>query len=175
MRPHLFYACIVVSTIAINWYYLSLLMKKTSVRQVVLDKWFPLIEGDTLCSWDAHGPLQSPQGDKHWGHLGQRSLLCLPDNPPPSECRRRVLEYGLRFSTEIFGSNREKTFFHENLQSACFILTEISGSSVRDALPGGVNVGRVNVCVTLETSGDAYRFCPRPRAGLSAALAYSIL
>ena len=32
----------------------------------------------------------------------------------------------LRFSTEIFGSKREKTVFHENLQEACFVLTEIS-------------------------------------------------
>ena len=34
--------------------------------------------------------------------------------------------YGLRFSTEIYGSKREKTVFHEYLQEACFVLTEIS-------------------------------------------------
>ena len=34
--------------------------------------------------------------------------------------------YGLRFSTEIYGSQREKPVFHGNLQEACFVLTEIS-------------------------------------------------
>ena len=34
--------------------------------------------------------------------------------------------YGLRFSTEIYGSKREKTVFHEYLQEYCFVLTEIS-------------------------------------------------
>ena len=43
---------------------------------------------------------------------------------------KRVLEYGvrLRFSTEIYGSKREKTVFHENLQEACLVLAEISGN-----------------------------------------------
>ena len=31
--------------------------------------------------------------------------------------------YGLRFSTEIYGSKREKTVFHENPQETCFVLT----------------------------------------------------
>ena len=36
-------------------------------------------------------------------------------------------EYGLRFSTEIYGSKREKTVFHEYIvQGACFVLKEIS-------------------------------------------------
>ena len=34
--------------------------------------------------------------------------------------------YGMRFSTEIYGSKREKTVFHQDLQEACFVLTEIS-------------------------------------------------
>ena len=29
--------------------------------------------------------------------------------------------YGLRFSTEIYGSKREKTALHENLQEGCFM------------------------------------------------------
>ena len=33
--------------------------------------------------------------------------------------------YGLRFSTEIYGSKRKKTGFHEYLQETCFALTEI--------------------------------------------------
>ena len=39
--------------------------------------------------------------------------------------------YGLRSSTEIYGSNRENTVFHENLQESCFVLAEspnISGN-----------------------------------------------
>ena len=32
------------------------------------------------------------------------------------------------FSTEIYGSKRENAIFHEYLQEACFVLTEISGS-----------------------------------------------
>ena len=41
---------------------------------------------------------------------------------------KKGLEYGvrLRFSTEIYGSKREKTVFHEYLQEACFVLTESS-------------------------------------------------
>ena len=34
--------------------------------------------------------------------------------------------YGLWLSTEIYGSNREKTLFHEYLQEACCVPTEIS-------------------------------------------------
>ena len=34
--------------------------------------------------------------------------------------------YGLRFSTEIYGSKREKMVFREYLQVYCFVLTEIS-------------------------------------------------
>ena len=34
---------------------------------------------------------------------------------------------GLRFSTEVYGSNREKTVFHEYIQK-CFVLTELSGN-----------------------------------------------
>ena len=34
--------------------------------------------------------------------------------------------YGLRFPAEIYGSKRENTLFHEYLQEACFIFTEIS-------------------------------------------------
>ena len=34
--------------------------------------------------------------------------------------------YGLRFSTETYGSKREKTVFQEYLQEACFVLTDIS-------------------------------------------------
>ena len=34
--------------------------------------------------------------------------------------------YRLRFSREIYGSKRAKTVFHENLQEACFVLSEIS-------------------------------------------------
>ena len=41
-----------------------------------------------------------------------------------------VLEYGVRVrapvSTEIYWSKREKTVFHEYLQEACVVLTEIS-------------------------------------------------
>ena len=36
--------------------------------------------------------------------------------------------YGLQFSTEIYGSKREKTVFHKYLQETCFVLTEISES-----------------------------------------------
>ena len=35
--------------------------------------------------------------------------------------------YGLRFSTEIYVSKREKTVFHKYLQETRFVLTEISG------------------------------------------------
>ena len=37
-------------------------------------------------------------------------------------------EYGLRFSTEIYGSRWAKAVFHEYLQEACFDLAEISGN-----------------------------------------------
>ena len=43
-------------------------------------------------------------------------------------------EYRLRFSTEIYGSKREKTVFHEYLQEACFVPTEISNNLRK--LPG---------------------------------------
>ena len=43
--------------------------------------------------------------------------------------------YGLRFSTDIYGSKREKTVFYEYLQQRCFFLTEISESLRR---PPGV-------------------------------------
>ena len=36
--------------------------------------------------------------------------------------------YGLRFSTEIYGSKREKMVFNESLQECCFVLTEVSES-----------------------------------------------
>ena len=36
--------------------------------------------------------------------------------------------YGLRFSMEIYGIKQEKTVFHEYLQEACFVLTEMSGN-----------------------------------------------
>ena len=36
--------------------------------------------------------------------------------------------YGLRLSTEICGSEREKKGFHEYLQEYCFVLTGISES-----------------------------------------------
>ena len=38
--------------------------------------------------------------------------------------------YGLRFSTEIYGSKWEKTVFHEYLQEYCFVITspKISGN-----------------------------------------------
>ena len=43
---------------------------------------------------------------------------------------KRVLEYKVRarFSTEIYGSKREKAVFHKYLQEACFVLTETSES-----------------------------------------------
>ena len=41
MRPHLFYACFVVSNIIIVCCIISSLLKNTCVRQAVLDKWFP--------------------------------------------------------------------------------------------------------------------------------------
>ena len=34
--------------------------------------------------------------------------------------------YGLRFSTEIYGSKRGNADFHEYLQEACVVLTDIS-------------------------------------------------
>ena len=34
--------------------------------------------------------------------------------------------YGLRICMEIYGSKREQTVFHEHLQEACFVLTEIT-------------------------------------------------
>ena len=37
---------------------------------------------------------------------------------------KRGLEYGVR-APVFYGSKREKTFFHEYLQEACFVLTEI--------------------------------------------------
>ena len=37
-----------------------------------------------------------------------------------------VYGYGLRFPTEIYGNKREKTVFHESLQEASVVLTEIS-------------------------------------------------
>ena len=37
-------------------------------------------------------------------------------------------EYGVRLSTEIYGSKREKTVFRECPQEACFVLTRISES-----------------------------------------------
>ena len=36
--------------------------------------------------------------------------------------------YWLRFSTEVYGSKREKTILHEYLQECCFVLAEISES-----------------------------------------------
>ena len=47
--------------------------------------------------------------------------------------------YGLRFSTEIYGSKGEKTVSHEYLQEACFVLTDISENLRK---PPGV-VGRM--------------------------------
>ena len=41
-RPHLFYACFVVSRITLIWCGVRPLLKKTCARQVVLDKWSPL-------------------------------------------------------------------------------------------------------------------------------------
>ena len=43
---------------------------------------------------------------------------------------KRGLEYGywLRFSTEIYGSKREKTVFDEHQQETCFVLAELSES-----------------------------------------------
>ena len=43
---------------------------------------------------------------------------------------RRGLEYGVwaPVSTEIYGSKRENTVFHEHLHETCFVLTEISES-----------------------------------------------
>ena len=43
--------------------------------------------------------------------------------------RTSVREYlntghGLRFCTEVYGSEREKTVFHENLQEYCFVFTK---------------------------------------------------
>ena len=37
-----------------------------------------------------------------------------------TETSIRVLEYGVRFSTEIYGSKREKTFFHKCLPENWF-------------------------------------------------------
>ena len=36
--------------------------------------------------------------------------------------------HGLRFSTEVYGSKWEKMVFHEYLQKACVVLTDISES-----------------------------------------------
>ena len=36
--------------------------------------------------------------------------------------------YGLRFPTEAYGNERERTVFQESLQEACFVFTEISES-----------------------------------------------
>ena len=46
MRPQLFHACFVVSRITMTCDNHSPRLKKTCVRQVVLDKWFPLPCGD---------------------------------------------------------------------------------------------------------------------------------
>ena len=43
IRPRLFYACFVVSRIAILCYIICHYWRNTVFRQVVLDKWFPLI------------------------------------------------------------------------------------------------------------------------------------
>ena len=40
---------------------------------------------------------------------------------------KRGPEYGVRAAV-FYGSKREKTVLHENLQEACFVLTEISES-----------------------------------------------
>ena len=40
---------------------------------------------------------------------------------------KRVLEYGVR-PPVFYGNLREETVFHEILQEACFVLTEISGN-----------------------------------------------
>ena len=45
IRPHLFYALFIVARITIFMLDYSPLLKKTCFRQVVLDKWFPLIYG----------------------------------------------------------------------------------------------------------------------------------
>ena len=57
--------------------------------------------------------------------------LVVEVRPPGSAPRPRLREdlgtgYRLRFSTEIYGSKREKTVFHEYLQEACCVLTENS-------------------------------------------------
>ena len=46
--------------------------------------------------------------------------------------------YGLRFSTEIYGSKREKPFFHEYVQEARFVLTEISENLKKPQKPPGI-------------------------------------
>ena len=45
----------------------------------------------------------------------------------PPHTHKRVLEYGVR-APVFCGNLREKIVFHENLQEACFVLTEISQS-----------------------------------------------
>ena len=41
--------------------------------------------------------------------------------------------YGVRLSTEIYGSKRERTFFYENLQEARFVISAISEQSPEDS------------------------------------------
>ena len=62
-----------------------------------------------------------------------RALTCLSRNSMPRASWKSLREYlstgyGLRFSTEIYGSAREKTVFHKYLQEVCFVHTEISGN-----------------------------------------------
>ena len=69
IRPHLFYACLVVSRITtLAWLHYSPCMKKTSVRQVVLVEWLPLRRSPFPSP--ALARLARQMGGAHEGALG---------------------------------------------------------------------------------------------------------
>ena len=73
--------------------------------------------------------------------------------------------YGLRFSAEIYGSKREKTAFHENLQEACFALPEVFRSLWELAGEGNLGI----LCSSSLSGWPFFSERPRRRARVFAA------
>ena len=67
-----------------------------------------------------------PHRDARPAAVGERRNPWPRQSPFPKRRGDLSTGYGLRFSTEIYGSKWEKTVFHEYVQEACFVLTEIS-------------------------------------------------